>query len=93
MEEDQVNGDLRAIQLVQNDFLRLLNGTRIKDEVSIESMLHKYEMRSGNQLNVENQALGNMEISECSGLPIKTGKTRTKQKWQCDQRLFKGQYM
>ena len=53
VEEDLVYGDLKAIQLVQNNLLTLLNGTKTKDRVSIESMLKKESMMSVNQLNVQ----------------------------------------
>ena len=38
-------------QLIQNNLLRTLNGTKIKDRVSISYMLDKYKMLSVNQLN------------------------------------------
>ena len=46
-----MGADFRAIQLVQNDLLRTINGTKIKDKVSISSMLDKFNMQSVNQLN------------------------------------------
>ena len=49
--EDPVGAEFRAIQLVQNNLLRTLNGTKIKDMVSISSMLDKFSMQSVNQLN------------------------------------------
>ena len=35
VEEDPTGGDLKAIQIVQNDLIRVLNGTKVKDKVSI----------------------------------------------------------
>ena len=37
--------------MVQNNLLRLLNGAKIKDMVSIPVMLKRYNMLSANQLN------------------------------------------
>ena len=37
--EDAMRGDIQALQKVQNNLLRMLNGTQVKDGVSIESML------------------------------------------------------
>ena len=41
----------KDIQLVQNNLLRTLNGSKIKDMVSIQQMLEKFNMLSANQLN------------------------------------------
>ena len=41
----------KDIQLVQNNLLRTLNGSKIKDRVSIQQMLEKFNMLSANQLN------------------------------------------
>ena len=49
--EDPVGAEFKAVQLVQNNLLRTLNGTKIKDKVSISSMLDKFNMQSVNQLN------------------------------------------
>ena len=49
--EDTVCAEFKDIQLIQNNLLRTLNGTKIKDMVSISSMLDKFKMLSANQLN------------------------------------------
>ena len=49
--EDPEVAEFKAIQLVQNNLLRTLNGTRVKDMISIASMLKKFKMLSANQLN------------------------------------------
>ena len=51
--EDPECGDLKAIQLVLNKLLRLLNGTKVKDLVSTKSMLDKFGILSINQLNAQ----------------------------------------
>ena len=52
-EEDPTNGELKAIQVVQNNLLRMLNRSKIKDKVSIDFMLKKFNMMSVNQLNAQ----------------------------------------
>ena len=49
--EDPLGAEFKAIQLVQNNLLRTLSGTKIKDMVSIASMLDKFNMQSVNQTN------------------------------------------
>ena len=49
--EDSECTVFKDIQLIQNNLLRTLNGTKIKDRVSISYMLDKYKMLSVNQLN------------------------------------------
>ena len=48
--QDPVSTNMKALQVTQNRMLRLLNGSRIKDRVSIKSMLDKYGLLSVNQL-------------------------------------------
>ena len=49
--EDMVCAEFKALQLVQNNLLRTLNGSKIKDMVSISTMLDKFGLLSANQLN------------------------------------------
>ena len=49
--EDPETSEFKAIQVVQNNLLRLLNRTKIKDIMSIPVMLKRYNMLSANQLN------------------------------------------
>ena len=49
--EDLEGAGFKALQLVQNNLLRTLNGSKIKDMVSIMSMLSKFKLLSANQLN------------------------------------------
>ena len=41
---------MKELQLTQNRLLRVINKTRIKDKISIESMLTKHQLLSVNQL-------------------------------------------
>ena len=49
--------DLKAIQLVQNKLLRYLNGTKVSDKVSTESLLKKFNILAVNQLNAQAKLL------------------------------------
>ena len=49
-ESEISGGNMKALQITQNKLLRVLNGTRIKDKISIRSMLTKFELLSVNQL-------------------------------------------
>ena len=51
--EDVSCANFKAIQLVQNDLLQLLNGTKVKDQVCIKSILDKFSMLSVKQLNAQ----------------------------------------
>ena len=55
--EDPETSEFKAIQIVQNNLLRLLNGTKIKDMVSISVMLKRFKMLSANQLNASMKLL------------------------------------
>ena len=50
---DSESAEFWAIQIIQNNLLRSLNGSKIKDMVSISSLLKKYNMLSVNQLNAK----------------------------------------
>ena len=43
--------DFKAIQLIQNNLMRTLNETRVKDLILIGSLLKKFNLLSTNQLN------------------------------------------
>ena len=45
--------DFKAIQIIQNNLLRSLNGTKVKDMISIDSLLEKFGVLSVNQLNAQ----------------------------------------
>ena len=53
MSEDPECKHLKAIQLVQNKMLRALNRTNIKDKVSTDSLLKKFNITSVNRLNAQ----------------------------------------
>ena len=45
--------DLKEIQLIQNQMLRCLNGSKIKDRISTASLLTKFQALSVNQMNAQ----------------------------------------
>jgi hypothetical protein len=49
--EDPECSALKAIQLIQNNLMRTLNGSKISNRISIKSMLEKFSMLSVNQIN------------------------------------------
>ena len=66
-----LGSDFKAIQLVQNKLLRTLNGTKIKDKVSISSMLDKFSMLSVNQLNAGIKLLEMWKALKVDNYPLK----------------------
>jgi hypothetical protein len=55
--EDPVCATFKAVQMVQNKMLRVLNRSQTKDKVSIESMLAKFKVTSVNRLNASAKLL------------------------------------
>ena len=49
--EDPECSALKAIQIIQNNLMRTLNGSKNSDKISIKSMLEKFGMLSVNQIN------------------------------------------
>ena len=49
-ESDEKCADFKAIQVLQNNLLRFLNGSKIKDKISVRNLLTKFELLSVNQL-------------------------------------------
>ena len=52
-DSDPSNNDLDAIQKFQNKLLQVLNGSRISDKISTNSMLVNFKMLTVNQLNAQ----------------------------------------
>ena len=69
--EDPTCADFKAIQLIQNDLLRLLNGSKIKDRVSIKSLLNKFNVMSVNQLNAQIKLLELWKALNIKDYPLK----------------------
>ena len=69
--EDPECAAFRAIQLVQNSLMRTLNGARITDRVSIQSLLTKFKMTSVNQLNAQVKLLEVWKALNFQDYPLK----------------------
>ena len=53
IESDPSNKELEDLQKCQNKLLRALNGSRISDQISNNSMLVKFKILSVNQMNAQ----------------------------------------
>ena len=51
--EETKSSTMKSLQLTQNRLLRMLNGTRVAEKVSIKTMLNKFELLSVNQLSAQ----------------------------------------
>ena len=71
-DSDPINRDLQAIQKCQNKLLRVLNGTRISDKVSIKSMMLKMKMKSVKQINAQIKLNEMWKSVNIENYPIKT---------------------
>ena len=69
--------DLKAIQLVQNKLLRHLNGTKISDKISTDSLLKKFGMCSVNQLNAQAKLLEIWKALNVPKYPLELKKQST----------------
>ena len=68
---DPICEDLKRIQIAQNGMLRLLNGSKISDQVSIESMLKKFKILPVNQLKAQIKLLEIWKALNVEGYPLK----------------------
>ena len=79
VKEDPVGADFHAIQMVQNNLLRTLDGSLVKDKVSIESMLNKFGMMSANQINASVKLLEVWKALKLENYPLVINRQETKQ--------------
>ena len=71
-ESDPLNQELQALQKCQNKLLRVLNGTKISDKVSIQSMLLKFKIMSVNQINAQIKLNEMWKSTNIANYPIVT---------------------
>ena len=71
-DSDPSCSDIEAIQKCQNKLLRILNGTRISDQVSTKSMLVKFKMLSVNQLMAQIKLFEMWKSIHVNNYPIHT---------------------
>ena len=62
--------DFKSIQKLQNDLMRYLTGCKVKDRVSIRSLLDKLNMVSVNQLNAQIKLLEMWKASNIEDYPL-----------------------
>ena len=70
-QEDTINKDIKAIQMVQNKMARLLNGKTLKDKISTKVLLENVKMLSVNQLNAKVKLQEMWKILNVEDYPIK----------------------
>ena len=61
---------LKSLQLTQNRLLRLLNGSKISDKLSIKTMLNKFGLLSMNQLAAKIKLIETWKSINKQGYPI-----------------------
>ena len=70
LNEDKTCGMMKGLQLTQNRLLRVLNGTKIKDKISVCSMLKKLNLLSVNQLAAQIKLVETWKIVNVEGHPL-----------------------
>ena len=70
LSDDKKSGSMKELQLTQNRLLRLLNGSKIKDKVSVHSMLKKFNLLSVNQLSAQIKLVEVWKIINVKGHPL-----------------------
>ena len=73
-ESDPECADFKAIQFIQNNLMRSLNGSKISDRVSINSLLKKFGMLSVNQLNAKVKLEEIWKASNIEDYPLKVAR-------------------
>ena len=61
----------KSIQHIQNNLMRSLNGTKVKDKISISSLLIKFGMLSVNQLNAQVKLVEMWKAINLDDYPLK----------------------
>ena len=70
-EEDPINNDIKAIQMVQNKMARLLNGKTLKDKIPTKTLLENAKLLSVNQINARIKLQEIWKILNIEEYPIK----------------------
>ena len=69
-ETQSINGDLKKVQMAQNKLLRCLNGSLIKDRISVKTLLEKQNMLSINQLAAQEKLTEMWKAVNTENYPI-----------------------
>ena len=67
---DRRSAAMKSLQLTQNRMLRALNGSKIKDMISIKSMLSKFNLLSVNQLSAQIKLIEVWKSLNVEGYPL-----------------------
>ena len=70
-DSDPMCEDFKNLQIIQNNLLRSLNGSKIKDMVSISYLLTKFGMLSVNQLNAQVKLAEIWKVLNVEDYPLK----------------------
>ena len=70
LNEDKKNGPMKELQLTQNRLLRVLNGSKIKDKISLASMLKRFNLLSINQLSAQIKLVEVWKIANVMDHPL-----------------------
>ena len=70
-DQDSTRADLKAIQLIQNKLVRLLNGKTLLDKVNTKTLLKNVNMLSVNQLNAQIKISEVWKATNDSSFPLK----------------------
>ena len=69
--DDKKSSAMKALQLTQNRMLRAINGTKIKNKITIQSMLTKFKLLSVNQLSAQIKLIETWKSVHVEGNPLK----------------------
>ena len=69
--EDPECAAFKSIQVLQNNLMRTLNGSKIKDMISIKSLLQKFDMLSVNQIDASIKLLQIWKTINLEDHPLK----------------------
>ena len=83
--------DYKSIQKVQNDLMRYLTGSQLKDKVSIRSLLDKLNMVSVNQLNAQIKLLEMWKTIHIEDYPLKLQQQEIREGMATTRAATKGQ--
>ena len=70
-EDDRKSQILRSLQHTQNRMLRGINGSRVKDKISVKSLLEKYGLLSVNQVAAQIKLIEVWKSINVQGHPLK----------------------
>ena len=70
-ENDPKNNCMLSLQVAQNEMLRIMNGSSLKDHTTTQSLFNKFNLPSVNQLSAEIKIIGAWKIMNIQDYPIK----------------------